>query len=279
MTARCCPMPTGSFRPMTARWFCFRWRAAPSGSTPQLGARGPQLLRALFEAEDERYRWLNNTLCGIDGVEPKPIGELHHGGNRRSVITCRRDGDTSRRTLRTPAFVELVVGNVIEALHHPRRREALLDDDARAGWRRGEFLIDAVDFFPIVHRIDEDLAGEEVAWQLPEAVHRHGQDDEVRMTYDLVGRDGASAGRQHLDDQRDAIGSSRPRYGDVVPNRDCCTGDRRAHPARADDAQAPLVGLTARHGVEPSLPRGGNWAKSGVPHDRPAARAPAESPR
>jgi len=70
MTAPCCPMPTGSFRPM----FCFRWRAAPSGSTPRLVARGRQLLWALFEAEDERYRWLNNKLCVLEGkINPQTL--------------------------------------------------------------------------------------------------------------------------------------------------------------------------------------------------------------
>jgi len=30
--------------------------------------RGTQLLTVTFESEDERYRWLNNTLCVLEGV-------------------------------------------------------------------------------------------------------------------------------------------------------------------------------------------------------------------
>src|SRR5438874_4480356 len=63
---------------------------------------------------------------GIDSVESESIDQLHHRGDRRAVITRRRHGDPSRCTVRTPAFVELVVGNVIETLYHPRRREPLL---------------------------------------------------------------------------------------------------------------------------------------------------------
>ena len=39
------------------------WR--PDGS-------GGQLLTALFEAEDERYRWLNTSLCVLEGVIVMP---------------------------------------------------------------------------------------------------------------------------------------------------------------------------------------------------------------
>ena len=63
----------------------------------------------------------------------------------------------------------------------------MLHDDARAHRRGCELLVDAVDVLPIVHRINQDLACEEIAWQLPESVHRHSQDDEVCVT-DNLGR-------------------------------------------------------------------------------------------
>jgi len=47
---------------------------------------------------------------GTDGVEAEAIDELHHRSDRCSVIACRRNGDASGRTVRTPAFVELIVG-------------------------------------------------------------------------------------------------------------------------------------------------------------------------
>jgi len=36
--------------------------------------RGHQVLVAMFEAEDERYQWLNDTLCIVEGViDPKSL--------------------------------------------------------------------------------------------------------------------------------------------------------------------------------------------------------------
>jgi hypothetical protein len=58
---------------------------------------------------------------------------------------------------------ELVVAELVEALDHSRRGEARLDDDAGAVGCRGELSIVAVDGLPVVHGVDDDLAGEEVA--------------------------------------------------------------------------------------------------------------------
>ena len=43
----------------------------------------------------------------------------------------------------------------------------------------------AVDRLPIVHRVDQDLAGEEVVRELAEAVRRDGQDDQVGVADDV----------------------------------------------------------------------------------------------
>jgi hypothetical protein len=45
----------------------------------------------------------------------------------------------------------------------------------------------------MIHRIDDDLASENIAWELSKAVRGDGQDDEVRMADDLRGGDRASA--------------------------------------------------------------------------------------
>jgi hypothetical protein len=52
---------------------------------------------------------------------------------------------------------ELVVPELIETLDHSRRPKPLLHDDARPGRRCREFLIDAIDRLPIVHRVNQDL--------------------------------------------------------------------------------------------------------------------------
>src|SRR5437588_11934677 len=110
-------------------------------------------------------------------------------------------------------------------------------------------------------------------------MHRHGEDDEVGVEDDLVGRCGASPWSEHLNDQRDAIGSSGTGDGYVVAGRDGLARDRRSDPAGTDNPQAPVAGLTARHRIEPALPWTGSSLKSEARDDRPGARAPAESPR
>ncbi|HEY9288493.1 MAG TPA: hypothetical protein VIT43_10770 [Candidatus Dormibacteraeota bacterium] len=41
------------------------------------GRQGRQLLGVLFEAEDERYRWLNDTYCVLEGkISPEPPHEM-----------------------------------------------------------------------------------------------------------------------------------------------------------------------------------------------------------
>ena len=50
------------------------------------GRQGQHLLTALFEAEDERYRWLNTTLCIAEGWQnPETLRFQFH------VYTCLSD--------------------------------------------------------------------------------------------------------------------------------------------------------------------------------------------
>jgi hypothetical protein len=136
-----------------------------------------------------------------------------------------------------------VVAELVEALDDAGRREVLLDDDARAVHRGGELVVVAVDGLPVVHRVDEDLAGEQITWQLAEAMHRDGQDDDVCVAHDLVGRGRAGAGSEHVDRQRDVVGRRRSRHGDVVAGRDRGAGKRRAELARAHDAEPQVARL------------------------------------
>ena len=57
-----------------------------------------------------------------------------------------------------------------------------------------ELWIVAVHGLPVVHRVDEDLAGEQIAGKLAEAVRGDGEDDDVGVAYDLVGRRRVRAG-------------------------------------------------------------------------------------
>ena len=109
-----------------------------------------------------------------------------------------------------------------------------------------ELWVVAVDGLPVVHGVDEDLAGEQVAWELAEAVRGNGQDDDVGVAHDLVGRGCARAGGEHVDGQRDLVGRARSGDRDVVAGRDGGAGERGAELARADDAEAQIVDLGAR---------------------------------
>lgn len=51
------------------------------GRTVFTGDKGSQLLAAIFEAEDERYRWLNNTFCVLEGI-------IEQGCMKARVYTC-----------------------------------------------------------------------------------------------------------------------------------------------------------------------------------------------
>ena len=183
----------------------------------------------------------------VDSVESKSIDEPSDSGDRRAVIAGCSHCKATRGAPGTPTFLELEVPKVVEALDHSRRREPILYDDARARRCCGKFLIDAVDLLPIVHSIDEDLAHKEVAWQLAEAVHRNCQDDDVGMTDDFVRSGCSSAGSQHVDNQRDSFGGSRPRYGDVVPDRNRSTSDRCAKLPSPDDSQTTVGAVDVRH--------------------------------
>src|SRR4029079_1207678 len=103
---------------------------------------------------------------GVDGVEPEAVDQPRHRAERAAVVARRADRGAIGRPLGARELVELVVAELVEALHDARRREVGLDDRARAVRGGGELPVVAVDGRPVVHRVDEDLAGEQVARQL-----------------------------------------------------------------------------------------------------------------
>ena len=109
-------------------------------------------------------------------------------------------------SLGAPVLFELVVAELVEALDDPRGWEALLHDRAGAVWCGRELWIVAVHGLPVVHRVDEDLAGEQIARELAEAVRGDGEDDDVGVAYDLVGRGRARAGASTSTVERDVVG-------------------------------------------------------------------------
>src|SRR3954469_1063842 len=85
-------------------------------------------------------------------------------------------------------------------------------------------------------------------WELAEAVCGDGQNDDVGVAYDVFGCRRGRAGGEHVDRQRNVVGRARSRDSDVVAGRDGGAGERRAELARADDAEAQIVGPGAGGG-------------------------------
>src|SRR6266566_6916441 len=94
-----------------------------------------------------------------DGVVTNALDEFRDGGCRAWVVA----GDAERAALRRargPAFVfKFVVADVVEGLDDPRPGKPALDDLAAAVVAIFEHLLNAVDGRPVVHRVDDDLAG------------------------------------------------------------------------------------------------------------------------
>ena len=146
---------------------------------------------------------------GVDGVEAEPVEESHDLGDGESVVAGCSDRDAVGCSLRTLVLFELVVAELVEALDHSRGGEALLHDHAGAVWCGRELRVVAVDGLPVVRGVDEDLAGEQIAWELAEAVRGDGEDDDVGVAYDVCGRGRARAWGEHVDRERDVVGRAR----------------------------------------------------------------------
>jgi hypothetical protein len=56
------------------------------GRTVFVGEQGRQLLAATFESSDERYKWLNNTFCVLEGAFDPPTMSM-----RARVYSCVSD--------------------------------------------------------------------------------------------------------------------------------------------------------------------------------------------
>jgi hypothetical protein len=142
-----------------------------------------------------------------------------------TLRTARRsspaaEGDAVGRSLGAPVLFQLVVAELVEALDDSRGGEAFLHDPAGAVGCGGEFCVVAVDGLPVVHCVDDDLAGEQVVGELAEAVGGDGEDDDVGVADDLVGRGRVRTGCEHVDGQGDVVGRARSCDRDVVAGGD-----------------------------------------------------------
>jgi hypothetical protein len=145
----------------------------------------------------------------VDRIEPEPVEESRDLADGEAVVAGSPDCNAPGRSSRAQVLLELVVAELVEALDHARGGKVLLHDDARAVWCVSQFWVVAVHGLPVVHRVDQDLAREEVAWELAEAVRGDGEHDDVGVADDLVGRGRLRAGGEHVDGERDVVGRAR----------------------------------------------------------------------
>src|SRR5262249_47054512 len=82
-----------------------------------------------------------------------------------------------------------------------------------------------------------------VARQFAKAMGRNREYDDVAVANDLLGGLGPRTRREHVDGEGDVVGRSRAGDRDVIAGCDGGTGERRTELARADDAEAQIVGL------------------------------------
>jgi len=150
------------------------------------------------------------TLPAVDGmttrVEAETVEKSHDRADSELVVAGCADCDPLGCAVGALVLFKLVVAELIEALDEAGGGKVLLDDRACALGCAGELWVVAVDGRPVVRRIDQDLAGEEVRPELAEAVGRDGEDDDVGVGDDLVGRGRVCAGREHVDRERDVVG-------------------------------------------------------------------------
>src|ERR1700704_1284931 len=109
---------------------------APSGGPLARPQQVRQFAGAVGDPERRSIRFQGHPgfeRTGVDSVESESIDELEHLDDRSTVIACGGDGHAIWRARRTPAFFELVVAELVETLHHSRRRKPRLDDNARTG--------------------------------------------------------------------------------------------------------------------------------------------------
>src|SRR4030095_11005559 len=99
-----------------------------------------------------------------------PVDEPHHLVDSHTVVAGCADRDAVPLSVGPSVFFELVVAELVEPLDHSRRGEPLLDDRAGAVRCSRELRIVTVDGLPIVSRVDEDLAREQITWELAHAI-------------------------------------------------------------------------------------------------------------
>ena len=96
-----------------------------------------------------------------------------------------------------------------------------------------------VDLPPVVHGVDHDGPGERLGRDGAEPAERQREHDELGAARGLLGRDRGGAGGQHVDDEPDPFGVTRPgdehlvAGGDREPGQDGPedTEHRTGHPA------------------------------------------------
>src|SRR5580704_6683048 len=156
----------------------------PAVALGGLGAQGQlELGPAQCRAEDGTARF--EEAPGAQAAEPGGVvtdafDDFRRGRYRARIVTGHAERPALRRACGTAFIVQFVVTDVIEGLDHHRPGQLLLDDLAAAVPAIFEHPLDPIDRRPVVHGVNDELAGQRCRVQRREPVQRDRQHHDVR---------------------------------------------------------------------------------------------------
>ncbi|SLM98408.1 hypothetical protein FM103_04750 [Corynebacterium xerosis] len=138
--------------------------------------------------------------------------------------------------------LEVVVPHVVEGLHDGDARQLLLHELAGRRPCVGELLEVPVGLPPVVHGIDDDLAGQSVGRDRSVLAQRQREDHQVGPLGGLPAGHRLRPGGEDLGDQLDLLGITGARDQHVVPGGDGEAGQHSADLAGAEDPEGAMEG-------------------------------------
>src|SRR5690625_4671044 len=135
----------------------------PVRSIGAFADKGAQLVVPEIRAEGRHARLQSRTgrqRPDRQGIEAQVIDQRGNRGNVLLAVSGDGDGLSPGFTRGVGAVLQVVVAHVVEGLHHPGPRQALLDDLAAGSCRIRTVLPYAVGLPPVVHGVDDELAAQ-----------------------------------------------------------------------------------------------------------------------
>ena len=164
------------------------------------------------------------------------LQHVHDGRRGIRIVTGHDQGAPIRASGREQVGFEFVIADVVQRLHHARLGEVIGNDLATRAGIGLELIQSTVDRRPIVHGVDDDLAGQHFRRDGAELVERHGDDDDIGGLHGIRCGHGMRPGNHDVHEQLDVFGGSGRGNVHVVAGLQCGAADCGPHPACAEDA-------------------------------------------